>query len=47
VIGTLFIALIQNGFDLLQFNTFYIPLVTGVILIVAVSLDVWLRQRRR
>jgi ribose transport system permease protein len=47
VIGTLFIALIQNGFDLLQFNTFFIPLVTGVILIVAVALDVWLRQRRR
>lgn len=47
VIGTLFIALIQNGFTLLQFNAFFIPLVTGVILIIAVSLDVWLRQRRR
>ena len=47
VIGVLFIALIQNGFDLLQFNSFLIPLVTGVILIMAVSIDVWLRQRRR
>jgi ribose transport system permease protein len=47
VIGVLFIALIQNGFDLLQFNSFLIPLVTGVILIIAVASDVWLRQRRR
>jgi ribose transport system permease protein len=47
VIGVLFIALIQNGFNLLQFNSFLIPLVTGVILIIAVALDVWLRQRRR
>jgi ribose transport system permease protein len=47
VIGVLFIALIQNGFELLQLNSFYIPLVTGVILIIAVALDVWLRQRRR
>ncbi|MFZ0767813.1 MAG: ABC transporter permease [Acidimicrobiales bacterium] len=47
VIGVLFIALIQNGFELLQFNAFLIPLVTGIILIVAVALDVWLRQRRR
>lgn len=47
VIGVLFIALIQNGFELLQFNAFLIPLVTGVILIIAVASDVWLRQRRR
>ena len=47
VIGVLFIALIQNGFELLQFNAFFIPLVTGVILLLAVALDVWLRQRRR
>jgi len=45
VLGVLFIAMVANGFNLLQFNAFLIPLVTGLILIVAVALDVRLRQR--
>jgi ribose transport system permease protein len=47
VLGVLFIALIQNGFLLLGFNPLLIPLILGVILIIAVGLDVWTRQRRR
>jgi ribose transport system permease protein len=46
-IGVLFIALIGNGIDLLNINVLYQQIVLGVILLAAVSLDVWARKRRR
>jgi ribose transport system permease protein len=45
-IGVLFIALIGNGFNLLNINVLYQQIVLGVILLIAVSLDVWARKRR-
>ena len=45
-IGVLFIALIYNGMYLLNFPTLYQPIVLGVLLLVAVGLDVWARKRR-
>jgi ribose transport system permease protein len=46
-IGVLFIALIGNGFDLLNINVLYQQIVLGLILLLAVSIDVWARKRRR
>ncbi|HEY5305013.1 MAG TPA: ABC transporter permease [Acidimicrobiales bacterium] len=46
-IGVLFIALIGNGFDLLGIDPLYQQIVLGVILLIAVGLDVWARQRGR
>jgi len=46
-IGVLFIALIGNGFDLLGVDPLYQQIVLGLILLVAVGLDSWARQRRR
>jgi ribose transport system permease protein len=46
-LGVLFIALIGNGFDLLNINVLYQQIVLGLILILAVSIDVWARKRRR
>jgi len=46
-IGVLFIALIGNGFNLLGVNTLYQQIVLGIILLLAVGLDVWARRRRR
>ena len=46
-IGVLFIALIGNGFNLLNINTLYQQIVLGLILLLAVGLDVWARKRRR
>jgi ribose transport system permease protein len=45
-LGVLFIALIGNGYELLGYNVLYEQITTGAILILAVALDVWLRQRR-
>jgi ribose transport system permease protein len=45
-IGVLFIALIGNGFNLLSINVLYQQIVLGLILLLAVSLDVWARKRR-
>jgi len=45
-IGVLFIALIGNGFNLLGVDTLYQQIVLGVILLLAVALDVWARKRR-
>lgn len=47
VIGVLFIALIGNGFDLLGFDPLYQQIVLGVILLIAVGLDMWARKRQR
>jgi ribose transport system permease protein len=46
-IGVLFIALIGNGIDLLGVDTLYQQIVLGLILLIAVGLDSWARQRRR
>ncbi len=46
-IGVLFIALIGNGFDLLGVDPLYQQIVLGLILLVAVGMDAWTRQRRR
>lgn len=46
-IGVLFIALIGNGIDLLGVDPLYQQIVLGVILLIAVGLDSWARQRRR
>jgi ribose transport system permease protein len=46
-IGVLFIALIGNGINLLNINELYQQIVLGIILLLAVSIDVWARKRRR
>jgi ribose transport system permease protein len=46
-IGVLFIALIGNGINLLNINELYQQIVLGIILLLAVSIDVWTRKRRR
>ncbi len=46
-IGVLFIALIGNGFNLLGVDPLYQQIVLGLILLLAVGLDAWARQRRR
>ncbi len=47
VIGVLVIALIGNGYILLGRDPLYEQITMGAILLVAVGLDVWTRQRRR
>jgi len=46
-IGVLFIALIGNGIDLLGVDPLYQQIVLGLILLIAVGLDSFARQRRR
>lgn len=46
VCGVLFIALVGNGFELLGLNPLYQQLALGVIMLLAVGIDVWTRQRR-
>jgi ribose transport system permease protein len=46
-VGVLFIALIGNGFDLFGIDPLYQPIVLGVILLIAVGLDMWTRRGRR
>ncbi len=46
-IGVLFIALIGNGFDLLGVDPNWQQIVLGLILLVAVGLDMWTRRARR
>ena len=45
VVGVLFIALIDNGYQLQHYNVLYEQITLGVILIAAVSLDSWTRRR--
>jgi ribose transport system permease protein len=47
VLGVLFIALIANGFNLLGLNALYEQIVLGLILLVAVGVDVWARSKSR
>ena len=42
----LFIALIGNGYDLLGLDPLYEQITLGVILLAAVAIDAWARQRR-
>src|SRR5690242_8125682 len=46
VVGTLFIALIGNGFVLLGLNPLYEQITLGAIMLLAVGIDAWARQRR-
>jgi ribose transport system permease protein len=46
VVGVLFIALVGNGYILLGLNSLYQQITLGLLLIGAVSLDVWSRRRR-
>jgi ribose transport system permease protein len=46
VVGILFIALIGNGYILLGLDALYEQITLGLLLIGAVSLDVWSRRRR-
>lgn len=45
VVGTLFIAVIGNGFVLAALNPLYEQITLGVILLIAVGLDAWSRLR--
>jgi ribose transport system permease protein len=45
-LGVLFIALIGNGYDLLGLDPLYEQITLGVILLLAVAIDSWARQRR-
>ena len=45
VVGVLFIALIGNGYILLGLDPLYEEITMGAILLAAVGLDVWTRQR--
>jgi ribose transport system permease protein len=46
VVGVLFIALIGNGYVLLGLDPLYEQITLGVILLLAVAVDAWARQRR-
>jgi len=47
VIGILFIALLYNGFTLLQIDPLWQNVALGVIILIAVGIDAWSRYRRR
>ena len=46
VVGVAMLALIGNGFDLLNVNPLYQEVVTGAILLIAVAVDMRIRHRR-
>jgi ribose transport system permease protein len=46
VVGVLFIALIGNGYDLLGLDPLYEQITLGGIMLLAVGIDAWARQRR-
>jgi ribose transport system permease protein len=46
IVGVLFIALIGNGYDLLGLNPLYEQITLGAIMLLAVGIDAWARQRR-
>ena len=46
VLGIAFLSMISNALTLLSVSIFWQIVVTGVVLIVAVSIDVLLRRRR-
>jgi ribose transport system permease protein len=47
VVGVLFIALIGNGFNLLGYDPLYRQVALGLIILLAVGVDAWLRYGRR
>jgi ribose transport system permease protein len=47
VVGSLFIALIGNGFNLLGLDPFYRQITLGLILLLAVGIDAWSRRAER
>jgi ribose transport system permease protein len=47
VVGALILTLIGNGFNLLGWNTTYQQVVQGVLILLAVGIDRWLRRRSR
>jgi ribose transport system permease protein len=47
IVGVLLLALIGNGFNLLAIDPTYQDIVQGLIIVVAVVADVWLRRARR
>lgn len=46
VVGVLFIALIGNGFNLMGVDALFQQITLGLILLIAVGIDAWSRQRR-
>lgn len=46
-VGVLFVAMIGNGIDLHGIDPLYQNIVLGVIILLAVGVDAWTRQRRR
>ncbi|MBS1870059.1 MAG: ABC transporter permease [Actinobacteria bacterium] len=46
VVGVLFLALVGNGFNLLGVDPLYERVVTGALIVLAVSIDAWARRRR-
>jgi ribose transport system permease protein len=46
VVGALLLTLISNGFNLLGWNTTYLQVVTGCLILFAVAVDRALRQQR-
>jgi ribose transport system permease protein len=44
-VGVLFIALIGNGYQLLGLDPLYEQITLGVIMLAAVAVDAWSRQR--
>jgi ribose transport system permease protein len=42
-VGLAILAVVQNGLNLLDINTFYQYIIKGCLIIIAVSLDVWIR----
>jgi len=47
VVGILFIGLLYNGFTLLQIDSLWQNVALGIIILVAVGTEVWIRVRRR
>jgi ribose transport system permease protein len=47
VVGAFLLTLIGNGFNLLGWNTTYQQIVEGCLILLAVTMDRWLRQRAR
>jgi ribose transport system permease protein len=47
VVGALLLTLIGNGFNLLGWNTTYQQVVQGCLILLAVTIDRWLRKRTR
>lgn len=47
VLGVMLLALINNGFNLLNIDPFYQSVVQGAIILIAVAVDVWARKSAR